>query len=355
MNRREDFTDTALGLISVRSFPAIVGIADHMLKSSGVTLVGYEKIGSGHCTAIVRGGIADVRLAVQEGEDRAKQFGQPASSLVIARPMPNLEAVLPIGSRLMQLANGRGHSRLSNQAVGLLETRGFPAMVGAADAMLKAGDVVLAAYETIGAGLCTAIVRGSVSNVGIALDAGMIEAERIGELHSVMLVPRPLDDLDQTLPLASCWIDELQPVRIPVAIKETEKELVALPELRQEQKPLALPVSNSVEVELEQRAIAQPEPLERQALHLPEPPSLAERIPTERVPSEQIPSERVPLEELPLPEPREKPVDSGAAIANTPLAPPSPLPEKNSPELADDNPPKSAAPNHRGKPRRRRN
>lgn len=234
MNRREDFTDTALGLVSAQSFPAIVGIADHMLKSSGVTLVGYEKIGGGHCTAIVRGSVADVRLAVQEGAERAEQFGQKLSTVVLSRPMPNLEVVLPIGNRLAQLATGRGHSKLSNQAVGLLETRGFPAMVGAADAMLKSADVALAAYETIGAGLCTAIVRGTVANVAMALDVGMAEAERIGELHAVMLVPRPLEDLEQTLPLASCWIEEIEPLRIPLTMKETQKDVVALPELKQE-------------------------------------------------------------------------------------------------------------------------
>ncbi|MDX2100219.1 MAG: BMC domain-containing protein [Leptolyngbyaceae cyanobacterium bins.59] len=231
MSLKQDFTDTALGLISVQSFPAIVGIADHMLKGSAVTLVGYEKIGGGSCTAIVRGRIADVRLAVAEGAERAKQFGQDFSSLVIARPMPNLEAVLPIGNRLAQLALGRGVSRLSNQAVGLLDTRGFPAMVGAADAMLKSADVVLAAYEKIGSGLCTAIIRGSVSNVAVALDVGMIEADRIGELHSVMLVPRPLEDLDQTLPLASCWIDKPQPMPMLLPLKQGERELVELQEI----------------------------------------------------------------------------------------------------------------------------
>lgn len=281
MSRRQDFTDTALGLVSSQSFPAIVGIADHMLKSSGVTLVGYEKIGGGHCTAIVRGSVADVRLAVAEGEERAKQFGQPMSSLVVARPMPNLEVVLPIGGRLAQLATGRGHSKLSNQAVGLLETRGFPAMVGAADAMLKSADVVLAAYETIGAGLCTAIIRGTVANVALALDVGMVEAERIGELHSVMLVPRPLDDLDQTLPLASCWIEELQPLRIPLTVKDTEKESIPLTERQPEQVPLSLPQPQGRPIELNPLNVPEPHPLhlEREvveswppALELAEPP-----------------------------------------------------------------------------------
>src|SRR5579883_3545460 len=110
--RQDNWKDTALGLVSTQSFPAIVGTADMMLKSAEVALVGYEKIGGGHCTAIVRGGIADVRLAVSAGVETAEQFGQLVSSLVIARPLPNLEAVLPIGKLLAQFAQGSRSSRL---------------------------------------------------------------------------------------------------------------------------------------------------------------------------------------------------------------------------------------------------
>lgn len=231
--QRNHLWGSALGLVSTNSFPAIVGTADMMLKSSGVTLIGFEKIGSGHCTAIIRGAIADVRLAVQAGVQTAEQFGQLVSSLVIPRPLPNLEVIFPLGSRLAHLVQNKGYNRLSNQAVGLLETRGFPAMVGASDAMLKSADVQLSAYEIIGDGLCTAIIRGSVANVAVAVEAGMHEAERIGELNAVMVIPRPLDDLEQTLPVASCWIEERKPVMLPVAIKEKEAEvnLVQLPDL----------------------------------------------------------------------------------------------------------------------------
>ncbi|MFB2895799.1 carbon dioxide-concentrating mechanism protein [Aerosakkonemataceae cyanobacterium BLCC-F50] len=242
-NGQEDFRDMALGLVSTGSFPAIVGCADMMLKSAGVALVGYEKIGGGQCTAIVRGRISDVRLAVEAGAETAEKFGQLLSKLVIARPLPNLEVVLPIGHRLSQLSQSNGHSRLSNQAIGLLETRGFPAMVGACDAMLKAADVQLASYEKIGAGLCTAIIRGTVANVAMAVEAGMYEAERIGDLNAVMVIPRPLDDLEQTLPVASCWIEKPQPVMLPVAVKETEKELLQLPDLAK----LPIPVPEEVE------------------------------------------------------------------------------------------------------------
>jgi carbon dioxide concentrating mechanism protein CcmO len=239
-----EYVDQALGLVSARSFPAIVGTADMMLKSAGVALVGYEKIGSGYCTAVVRGNISDVRIAVEVGAETAEQFGQLISKSVIARPYRNLDAILPIGSRLGLVVEDPGYSRLSNLAVGLLETRGFPAMVGAADAMLKAADVQLASYEMIGDGLCTAIIRGRVSNVAVAVEAGMHEAERIGELHAVMVIPRPLDDLERTLPLAKCWIDKPQPLSLPIELKQTEKELV-------EQPVVELPDLTELPVEIE--------------------------------------------------------------------------------------------------------
>lgn len=235
--------ESALGLVCTRSFPAIVGTADMMLKSSAVRLVGYEKTGSGYCTAVVRGRIADVRIAVEAGADVAEQFGQLVSKTIISRPLANLEVVLPISDRLSRFAEEQGYSRLSNLAVGLLETRGFPALVGAADAMLKSADVQLAAYEVTGDGLCTAIIRGRVSDVAVAVEVGMHEADRIGELHAVMVIPRPLEDLEATLPTASCWIERPQPIALPIDLKQTQKELVGeevaieLPDLRRLEAP----------------------------------------------------------------------------------------------------------------------
>nr|WP_227498653.1 BMC domain-containing protein [Synechococcus sp. PCC 7336] len=224
-------------MVSTRSFPAVVGTADTMLKTAGVTLIGYEQIGSGYCTAIVRGGYADVRLAVSAGAEMAEDIGQLVARAVIPRPSENLEVVLPISSRFQQLVRQDGYSRLSNQAVGLLETRGFPALVGSANAMLKAAEVQLAAYIKTGDALCTAIVRGKVANVVLALDVGMAEAEKIGELHGVMVIPRPLDELEQTLPTASCWIEE--PLELPVQVRREEAQLVEFPDIQElEQVPL---------------------------------------------------------------------------------------------------------------------
>lgn len=233
----------ALGLVSTQSFPAVVGTADAMLKSADVMLIGYEKTGSGQCTAVVRGGVADVRMAVEAGTQTAKQFGQFISASLIPRPLPNLEAVLPICAHLDALER-IGQGRVGSGALGLLETRGFPAMVGAADAMTKAAEVQVVAHQSIGDGLCTVIIRGSLSNVAIAVEAGMHEAERIGELHAVMVIPRPLDDLEHSLPMAEVLETE-KPVRLPLKLEEKEKELVSLPEAAAAEvvQELALPQS----------------------------------------------------------------------------------------------------------------
>jgi carbon dioxide concentrating mechanism protein CcmO len=219
----------ALGMVSVQSFPAVVGTADAMLKSSDVMLIGYERTGSGQCTAIVRGGVADVRMAVVAGSQTAKQFGQYLTSSIIPRPLPNLEAVLPICAHLDELER-IGGGRTGGQAIGLLETRGFPAMVGAADAMTKSAEIQVVAHQTIGSGLCTVIIRGSLSNVAIAVEAGMHEAERIGELNAVMVIPRPLDDLERSLPQAEMEMEVEQPMRLPLKLEEKAKELVAVTE-----------------------------------------------------------------------------------------------------------------------------
>ncbi|PSN18924.1 carbon dioxide concentrating mechanism/carboxysome shell protein [filamentous cyanobacterium CCP5] len=236
--RQNRLRGAALGLVSVESFPAVIGIADAMTKAAEVFLVGYEKTGGGHCTAVIRGGVANVRLAVEAGVAMAQEFGQEAFSTVIPRPLPNLEAVLPICAHLEHLEQ-LGQGRSSSQAVGLLETRGFPAMVGAADAMTKSADVQLMSHETIGSGLCTILIRGSLPNVAIAIEAGMAEAERIGELSAVMIVPRPLEDLEQSLPQQQLEQTPEQPIRIPLSLQDKEKEMVELPDTQEQEKEMA--------------------------------------------------------------------------------------------------------------------
>ena len=86
-------------------------------------------------------------------------------------------------------------------ALGMLETKGFVAMVEASDAMVKSAKVELIGYEKTGGGYTTAVIRGDVAAVKAATDAGCRAAEKIGELVSVHVIPRPHQNVDQTLPL----------------------------------------------------------------------------------------------------------------------------------------------------------
>ena len=86
------------------------------------------------------------------------------------------------------------------QALGMIETRGLVASIEAADAMLKAANVVLVGTEKIGSGLVTVMVRGDVGAVKAATDAGAAAAQRVGELVSVHVIPRPHGEVETILP-----------------------------------------------------------------------------------------------------------------------------------------------------------
>ena len=87
------------------------------------------------------------------------------------------------------------------EALGMIETRGFPAMVEAADAMVKAAKGELVSYEKTGGGYVTAIVRGDVAAVKAACDAGQTAAARVGEIIAVHVIARPHTNVDLVLPL----------------------------------------------------------------------------------------------------------------------------------------------------------
>lgn len=86
-------------------------------------------------------------------------------------------------------------------ALGMIETRGFTALVEAADAMVKAAKVEFVGYEKIGGAYVTAIVRGDVAAVKAATEAGSRAASKVGELVAVHVIPRPHESIDAVLPL----------------------------------------------------------------------------------------------------------------------------------------------------------
>lgn len=86
------------------------------------------------------------------------------------------------------------------EALGMVETKGFVGAVEAADAMVKSANVQLIGSEKIGAGFVTVLVRGDVGAVKAATDAGAAAAGKVGELVSVHVIPRPHTDVEKILP-----------------------------------------------------------------------------------------------------------------------------------------------------------
>ncbi|HCL31610.1 MAG TPA: ethanolamine utilization protein EutM [Candidatus Latescibacteria bacterium] len=84
-------------------------------------------------------------------------------------------------------------------ALGMIETRGLAAAVEALDAMLKTADVTFAGQKRVGAGLVSVMVEGDVAAVKSAVDAGAEAAQRVGELRSVHVIPRPIDKLKSSI------------------------------------------------------------------------------------------------------------------------------------------------------------
>lgn len=87
----------------------------------------------------------------------------------------------------------------AREALGMIETRGMVGMIEASDAMAKAAKVRLIGYEKVGTGLVTTLCRGEVGAVRAAVEAGAAAAQRVGELVSVHVIPRPHDDLEKYL------------------------------------------------------------------------------------------------------------------------------------------------------------
>ena len=90
--------------------------------------------------------------------------------------------------------------RMAQEALGMVETRGLTAAIEAADAMVKAAEVVLIGTEKIGSGLVTVMVRGDVGAVKAATETGGAAAAKLGELVAVHVIPRPHNDVEKILP-----------------------------------------------------------------------------------------------------------------------------------------------------------
>lgn len=107
----------------------------------------------------------------------------------------------PSVTQIEQVKTERSHTKMANtNALGMVETKGLVAAIEAADAMVKAANVQLVGKEQVGGGLVTVMVRGDVGAVKAATDAGAAAAEKVGELVSVHVIPRPHAEVNNILP-----------------------------------------------------------------------------------------------------------------------------------------------------------
>lgn len=89
---------------------------------------------------------------------------------------------------------------MMSEALGMVETKGLIGAIEAADAMVKAANVILVGYEKIGSGLVTVMVRGDVGAIKAATEAGAAAARKVGEVMSIHVIPRPHTDVEKILP-----------------------------------------------------------------------------------------------------------------------------------------------------------
>ncbi len=89
---------------------------------------------------------------------------------------------------------------MDKEALGMVETKGLVGAIEAADAMVKAANVALIGSEKIGSGLVTVMVRGDVGAVKASVDAGAAAAEKVGQVISVHVIPRPNPEVEKILP-----------------------------------------------------------------------------------------------------------------------------------------------------------
>ncbi len=178
----------AIGMVETVGLVGVVEAGDAMAKAASVQLLGWDRVGSGLVTVFCSGDVAAVKSAVDAGSTAAAKVGEVHSVHVIPRPHSELTTVVPERSD-----SGDRAGRV--RALGFIETKGSIGVIEAADAMSKAADVEVVKLQDIGGGYITAIVSGDVGSVQAAVSAGAESAERVGELVSQHVIPRPHDDL----------------------------------------------------------------------------------------------------------------------------------------------------------------
>jgi carbon dioxide concentrating mechanism protein CcmO len=176
----------ALGILETRGLTPLIAGADAMAKAAAVSLEGWAAIGGALVHAAVRGDVAAVQTALEAGRQAAAQAGEVIAALLIPHPAPGLGRLLPAPPAAEVPSCG---------ALGVVETIGYAALVGAGDAAVKSGEVEVSRINVGTGGRVALLFRGNLDDVQAAVEAGSAAARQVGELSAARLVSRPAPDL----------------------------------------------------------------------------------------------------------------------------------------------------------------
>jgi len=203
-----------MGFIETQHLSIILILADAVVKSAEVRLLGIEPNGTERITIHLGAGQPDsMQAALDEAETHAEKLGASIVTHILPAADPGVRSLTTYPNVLNGIYGGREEllptdfnpnlnkiMSQKSQAIGIIETQGFTAMMAATDTMLKSANVELIGKEKIGAAYITVIVRGDVAAVQAAVDAGAAAVGSLGKLISTHVIPRPHSELCGIMP-----------------------------------------------------------------------------------------------------------------------------------------------------------
>jgi len=200
----ETMPERAIGFVETRGYTGLAQATDAMVKSGRVDFFREEHIGGGFVSTMVCGEVAAVRSAVTAGAAVAGEF----STLVATNTIPSLHSNV---WTILEGGKGDWGAIATGHAFGVIEAHGFTAMVEAADAACKAGEVAFVGYVLPGGGFAAAVFRGEVAAVRSATDAGTEAGRRVGKVVGVHVIPSPHLRIQAVFPMGA----EISPEEVP--------------------------------------------------------------------------------------------------------------------------------------------
>jgi microcompartment protein CcmL/EutN len=198
-----------LAFIEIGGWSPAMVVVDAMEKTAGVRVLQTELNDSPGVCLKLYGPLADIQMAMQAAQETANRMGTSVITDIIPGPSPLSRAAYeaqPDMSPLIEqptvqypeeLMNDQGQSPF---AVGLIETQGFTAVFEAIDTALKTSAVEVLAREKLGGGYITVLIKGDVSAVQAAVDAGKAKVEGLGRLIAAHVIPSPSQGVLSLLP-----------------------------------------------------------------------------------------------------------------------------------------------------------